>query len=139
MYLIDTNVISELRKGARAHPAVARWSAQVPLHIQWISSISLFELELGVERVKARDPQQWGHLRSWLDRQVLPAFQGRVLSFDQEVAQVCARLHVPDPRPERDAMIAATALQKRLIVVTRNEADFLPMGCEVLNPWEEPD
>ena len=138
MYLIDTNVISELRKGARAHPAVLQWNAQVPLHLQWVSSISIFELELGVERLKTRDPQQWGQLRAWLDHQVLPAFQGRVISFDQEIAQVCARLHVPNPQPERDSMIGATALAKRLVVVTRNEADFLPMGCEVLNPWAHP-
>lgn len=135
MYLIDTNVISELRKGSRAHPSVVQWNAQIPLHIQWISSISLFELELGVERIKTRDPEQWRHLRYWLDHQVIPAFQGRIISFDHEIAQICARLHIPNPQPERDAMIGATALHKSLTVVTRNEADFLPMGCEVLNPW----
>ena len=135
MYLIDTNVISELRKGSRAHPMVVHWNTQVPLHTQWISSISIFELELGVERLKTRDPQQWNHLRSWLDYQVIPAFQGRIIAFDQEIAQVCARLHVPNPQPERDSMIGATALKKGLIVVTRNESDFLPMECKVFNPW----
>ena len=73
MYLIDTNVISELRKGSRAHPSVVAWNTTVPLHTQWISAISLFELELGVERLKVRDPLQWKHLRAWLDDQVIPA------------------------------------------------------------------
>ena len=135
MYLIDTNVISELRKGSRAHPSVLRWNAQIPLHIQWISSISIFELELGVERIKTRDPEQWKHLRSWLDHQVMPAFQGRIIAFDQEIAQTCAQLHIPNPQPERDSMIGATALQKKLTVVTRNISDFQSMGCALLNPW----
>ena len=136
MYLIDTNIISELRKGSRANSSVLRWNTTVPLHAQWMSSVSLYELELGVERLKSRDHQQWEHLRYWLDRQVIPAFQGRIIPFDQEIAQLCAGLHVPNPKPERDSMIGATALVKGLIVVTRNESDFLPMGCQVLNPWK---
>ena len=75
-------------------------------------------------------------LRAWIDHRVLPAFAGRILAVDPAVAQRCARLHVPDPRAERDALIAATALVHRLKVATRNVADFRPMGVEIVNPWE---
>ncbi|MGY0652889.1 type IIL restriction-modification enzyme MmeI [Luteimonas sp. A537] len=93
------------------------------------------ELEIGVSRMERRDPRQGAVLRTWLDETLVPEFEGRVLPVDGQVALRCARLHVPDPQPERDALLAATALAHGLTVVTRNEADFAPTGVDVFNPW----
>lgn len=137
MYLLDTNVVSELRKVrlGRADPHVAAWADGVDTGALYLSAISVMELETGVLRVERRDPGQGGLLRAWLDNQVLPAFAGRVLPVDLAVARRCARLHVPDPRSERDALIAASALVHGMIVVTRNTADFEPTGVAMINPW----
>jgi predicted nucleic acid-binding protein len=134
-YLLDTNVISELRRPDRTHPSVAAWVDSVhPLEL-FLSAITIFEIEIGVLRFERRDAKQGAALRAWVDTQVLPAFDGRIIPVDVAVAQRCAKLHVPNPRTERDALIAATALVHRLTVVTRNEADFQPMGVEIINPW----
>jgi predicted nucleic acid-binding protein len=138
MLLLDTNVVSELRKirSGKADPQVARWADSVEAGSLYLSAITLLELELGVLQVERRDARQGGVLRAWLEQQVLPAFAGRVLPVDTAVARRCARLHVPDPRAERDALIAATALVQGMTVVTRNVADFLPTGVALLNPWD---
>lgn len=137
MYVLDTNVISELRKArsGKADQGVLAWAGGVPFGSLYISAITILELETGVLQVERRDPPQGALLRSWLDSHVLPAFHGRVLPVDTAVAQHCAKLHVPDPRSERDALIAATALVHGMTVVTRNVADFRGMGVGVLNPW----
>lgn len=137
MFLLDTNVVSELRKAktGRADANVTAWAGSVPFGSLFISAITLLELEMGVLQVERRDPAQGGILRAWLDRQVLPAFHDRILPIDVAVAQRCARLHVPDPRAERDAMIAATALVHGMTVVTRNIGDFQLTGVPLLNPW----
>ena len=93
-------------------------------------------MEIGVLLAERRDPSQGAHLRDWLTRQVLPAFSGRLIPVDAAVAQCSARLHVPNPRPFRDSLIAATALVHQMIVVTRNVADFESLGLRLLNPWE---
>ncbi len=98
--------------------------------------MTVLEIEAGTLLLARRDVQQGLVLRTWIDVHVLPAFDGRVLAVDTVVAQRCAKLHVPDRRPERDALIAATALVHRLKLVTRNVADFEPMGVELINPWE---
>jgi hypothetical protein len=137
MFLLDTNVVSELRK-AKADKAdlnVTTWAASVPVGSLFVSVITILELETGVLLVERRDPPQGALLRSWLDSQVLPAFNNRVLSIDISVAQRCARLHVSDPRAERDALIAATALVHGMTVVTRNVSDFVLTGVPTLNPW----
>lgn len=136
MYLLDTNVVSHLRRPARVDARVAAWAATTPVVLHFISSITLYEIELGVWLMERKDAAQGAVLRAWIGGQILPRFGGRILPLDAAVAQRCARLHVPDPRPERDAFIAATALVHRLTVVTRNVHDFTPMGVEVLNPWE---
>jgi predicted nucleic acid-binding protein len=135
-YLLDTNVLSELRKSARQiHHSVSRWaSAQLPEDL-FVSVVSIFELEIGVLRKERGDPWQGGRLRAWLEQDVVEAFRGRVLDIDLRTARRAAGLHVPDPQPDRDAFIAATAKVHDLTVVTRNEADFTPLGIEVLNPW----
>ncbi len=140
MYLLDTKVVSELRKArsGKADGNVVAWAASVPPLGLFLSAITILELETGVLLVERRDPAQGGMLRIWLNDHVLPAFAGRILAVDTLVAQRCARLHVPDPRADRDALIAATALCHGLTVVTRNVADFEPTGVQILNPWVNP-
>lgn len=114
---------------------VAEWAHSVDAADLYLSVITLQELEIGVLLAERRDPSQGAVFRAWLDRHVLPAFTGRILAVDTAVAQRSARLHVPDPRPVRDGLIAATALVHGMIVVTRNVADFDPTGVPTLNPW----
>jgi len=134
MYLLDTNVISELRK-PQADRNVQAWARSVAAPSLYISAITILELETGVLRFERKDPSQGGRLRAWLDNHVLPAFAGRILAVDRAVALHCARLHVPDRSNECDALIAATALTHGLTVVTRNVADFEASGVTLLNPW----
>ncbi|MEZ4322472.1 MAG: type II toxin-antitoxin system VapC family toxin [Myxococcota bacterium] len=138
MFVLDTNVVSELRKVAagKAAPGVTAWSENTPPGAMFVSAITVLELELGVLAVERRDPASGAVLRAWLETRVLPVFDARVLSVDAAVARRCAALHVPDPRSERDALIAATALVHGMTVVTRNVRDFEPMGVQVVNPWD---
>lgn len=137
MYLLDTNVVSELRKAGvgKADKNVTAWAVSVPVASLFLSAISILELETGILLIERRDPGRGAMLRSWLDGYVLSAFSGRILAVDTAVAQRCAKLHVPDPRTERDALIAATALVHGMVVVTRNVVDFDRVGVEILNPW----
>lgn len=140
MYLLDTNVVSELRKVAegKADARVAAWQAGLDGFTCFISVITLQELEMGVLRVERRDTAQGLLLRTWLQQRVIPQFAGRILPVDEAVALRCARLHVPDPGPVHDALIAATALAHGLTVVTRNTADFASAGVPLLDPWQHP-
>ena len=135
MYILDTNVISELRKGRKTQPNVKKWADALPSASLYISVISVLELEIGTLLISRRDEEQGAILRAWMDRHVLPTFSGRILAIDIAVAQRCATLHVPNPRSDRDALIAATALVHGLTVVTRNVADFERTGAGVVNPW----
>ncbi len=134
-YLIDTNVWSELRNRGRADSNVKTWAESADPTEMYLSVVTVFELEHGVLRMERRDPQQGSRLRRWLEQHVLEPFERQILPIDTEIARRCAALHVPDPRPERDALIAATALTRGLTVVTRNASDFQPMGVALLNPW----
>ncbi|WP_420230840.1 type II toxin-antitoxin system VapC family toxin [Pseudomonas sp. ABY48] len=134
MFLLDTNVISELRK-SQADKNVQAWARSVPAPSLYVSAITVLELETGVLRFERKDPTQGRRLRAWLDNHVMPAFAGRILPVDRAVALRCARLHVPDRSNECDALIAATALVHGLTVVTRNVSDFQSSGVAVLNPW----
>jgi hypothetical protein len=136
MYLLDTNVVSELRKAKNAHQNVRKWAQPLPASSFYLSAISVLELEIGILLIERRDQEQGTILRAWMDRHVLPTFSARILAIDTAVAQRCAMLHVPNPRSDRDALIAATALVHGLTVATRNVADFERMGVGVLNPWE---
>jgi len=135
MYILDTNVVSELRKAKKADPNVTKWAQPLASSTLYISVISLLELEIGILLMERRDKEQGAILRAWMDRHVLPTFSGRILAIDTTVAQRCAALHVPNPRSDRDALIAATAFVHGLTVATRNVADFEGMGVGVLNPW----
>lgn len=138
MFVLDTNVVSELRKAAtgRANPGVVAWAADVPSGHSFVSAITIGELEQGVLMAERRDPDVGHVLRRWIDDEVHRGFAERVLPVDAVVARIAASLHVPDPAPRHDALIAACALANRMTVVTRNAADFERFdGLEVLNPW----
>ena len=118
MFVLDTNVVSELRKpNSRVDPNVLAWSQSVDPETVYLSAMTLFELELGVCRVERRDRRQGERLRHWFEEAVTAAFGERVLPFGPEAAVLCAALHIPDPRPMRDSVIAATALAAGMIVV----------------------
>lgn len=137
IHLLDTNVVSELRKvgDGKADTNVAEWASQRDSEDLYISVITLMELEVGVLRIERRDDTQGRMLRTWLEQHVIPFFQGRVLPVDQHVAISCARLHVPNKSPERDALIAATANELNMTIATRDEKDFVGLAKKIVNPW----
>ena len=135
MFLLDTNVISELRQGKpQPSPELRAWADSKPATQFFLSAITILELEKGVQALERRTPPQGGALRIWLDA-VGSLFTDRILPFTKVTARLCASLHARNPRPERDAMISATALEYGFIVVTRNVSDFDDTGLRVLNPW----
>lgn len=135
MFVLDTNVISELRQGKPSQsPEVRAWAAAQPASQLFLSAITILELERGILALERRTPPQGSALRAWLIG-VSAAFTGRILPFTQHTAPVCASLHVPNARAERDAMIAATAIEHSFTVVTRNVPDFIDTGVHLLNPW----
>lgn len=138
MFLLDTNVVSELRKAkaGKADKNVVDWAASAAASSMFISAITVQELEIGVLLIERRDSAQGVVLRRWLEAQVLPAFADRILPVDTAVALRSAVLHVPDPQPVRDSLIAATALVHGMPVVTRNVSDFAPAGVEIIDPWQ---
>ncbi len=138
MFLVDTNVVSELRRPERADANVRLWAGNTPAELHWISVVTILELERGTLLMERRDAMQGAILRRWLEQEVLRQHAVRFLTIDSVIARACAKLHVPNPRPERDALIAATALVHGLTIVTRNTADFAPMGVALLNPWLAP-
>jgi toxin FitB len=137
MYVLDTNVVSELRKirVGKADIHVAAWADSVDAADLYVSVITIQEIEMGILLLERREPQQGIIFRNWFNDQVLPVFTNRILSVDKVVALRSARLNVPNPRPVRDGLIAATALVHGMTVVTRNVADFESTGAAILNPW----
>jgi toxin FitB len=131
MFLLDTNVISELRKQKKADARVVAWVRAHDASVMFISSIVIAEIEIGVRTIERRDKKQGQTLREWSEK-VYAEFRDRLIPIDGAIARRFAELQVPDRRPERDAWIAATA---GLVVVTRNDADFRPMGVKIVNPW----
>jgi predicted nucleic acid-binding protein len=137
MFLLDTNVISALRRPDKAHRNVVAWANAIPAASFFISAISILEIEVGARLIQRKDTTQGAVLRNWIDNHILARFDGRILAIDTAVAQRCAQLHVPNPRAERDALIAATALVHSLTIVTRNVGDFESTGVALLNPWDD--
>jgi toxin FitB len=137
MFLLDTNVISELRKApaGRANSRVIAWARREDESTLFLSAITLMELEVGTLQMENRDPRQGAVLRKWLDGFVEPAFRGRILPVSAEIAKRCASLHVPHPCSYRDSLIGATALVHGLTIATRNTRDFARMGALLFNPW----
>ena len=137
IFLLDTNVVSELRKAGdgRADINVTGWAENLSPQSLYISAINLMELEMGVRGMERKDAVQGKLLRNWLDDHVVPFFAGRVVPIDDVVAIQCAKLHVPNRKSERDALIAATALVHGMIVATRNEKDFQGTEVQIINPW----
>ena len=135
MYLLDTYVISEMRKMSKGDARVWAWARATPTATTRLSAVTVMEIELGILRLERRDPRQGQILRDWLEQRVLPDFAGLILPIDEAVARRCATLHVPNPQPDRDAYIAATAIVHGMTVVTRNVADFAPTGVRIFNPW----
>jgi predicted nucleic acid-binding protein len=136
MFLLDTDVVSASRRPDKAGEGLASWVAETSPRSMFLSVVSILELQIGALRLYARDRARAIELEDWIRERVLARFQGRIIAFDETTAARCAPLHVPKTRPERDAMIAATALQHGLTVVTRNVRDFTTMGVPLLNPWE---
>lgn len=138
MFVLDTNVVSELRKvrSGKADPGVAAWATATSAGQLFLSAITIHELEHGVLLAERADPAKGTLLRTWLDHSVASAFADRVLPVDEEVARRAAALHVPDPAPFRDGLIGATGLVHRMTIVTRNVGDFERFaGLSVINPW----
>jgi predicted nucleic acid-binding protein len=134
--LLDTNVVSELRKASRCHSAVVAWQATVILRDQYLSVVTLLELRQGIALKERNDPVASAHLLNWYQRQVKPAYAERILVVTSNIAERCALLHVPNPRPYRDSLLAATALEHGLALATRNVQDFNDLGLNVINPWD---
>jgi len=137
MFLLDTNVVSELRKAGtdKVNPDVEKWAESVSGQQTFISTITIFELERGVLLMERRDPKQGSILRQWLNSHVLAEYSDRIIPISVNIARRCAALHVPDPMPYYDALIASTALEHCLTVVTRNTEDFDRTGVNLFNPW----
>ncbi len=140
MYVLDTNLVSEIRKikTGKADAGVAAWARRVATGLTYISAITIQELEHGVLLAERRDPAAGLTLRNWLDNDVYGAFEQRILPIDATVARLAAALHVPNPAPVNDALIAATAMANGMAIVTRNSSDFERFdSLQVLNPWTQ--
>ena len=134
-FVLDTNVISELRKGSRADAQVVAWVDNHDFNAFYISINTLFELEMGVRRKERSDPVQGKALRQWLDRLREDVFVERILPISTQTALINASLNVPDLHQSADSWIAATAIEHNMAVVTRNVKDFHSIDVEVINPW----
>ncbi len=139
MFLLDSNVVSELRSAKRCDPGVRTWERNTPLASCWISVVTLLEIRLGIGRIMGKDAAFAGILEAWLEQRVKPAFDGRTLTVTPPVAERAGRIAAERTRGLADCLIAATALEHRLTLVTRNVADFVDVeGLEIVNPWERP-
>jgi len=139
MYLLDSNVVSELGKvnAGKADRHVQAWSDRTDAEAMFLSAVTVLELELGTLLMERRDRRKGAVLRSWLENQILPTFASRILTVDMAVARKAAALQVPDQRPYRDVLIAATALVHSMTIVTRNVRDFKSTGASIVNPWSD--
>jgi len=138
MYLLDTNVVSEIRKirQNKTNQNVVAWLSRVQKESLYTNAVVLMEIERGILRLENIDPQQADRFKNWYHSAVKPMFHERILPIDEATATVCSRLHVPDLSPENDAWVAASAIQYDLTLVTRNTRDFGHSNLRVLNPFD---
>jgi predicted nucleic acid-binding protein len=136
LFLLDTNVVSELRKASRCDTRVAAWQAAQKPETCFLSTITLLEIRLGIELARARDREKANVLETWVEQRVKPGFGGRILPVDQAIAEACGRMHAQRPRSFRDRLILATAAVHQLTMVTRNVKDFADDGVQMINPWD---
>jgi predicted nucleic acid-binding protein len=134
-FLLDTNVIAELRKGARANPHVRAWFESLDSDAIMLSVLTIGEIRRGIENVRRRDPATAKALERWL-RRLVAEHRDRILPIDLPVAEEWGRLNVPDPLPVVDALLAATAKVHGLTFVTRNVKDVARTGVELMNPFD---
>lgn len=135
--LLDSNVVSELRKPeSRREIHVTKWAEQVDFRNTYLSVITITEIKRGILSIERRDQKQAHILSSWLEKNILDTYRGRILSITTETALKAAALQVPDKHQLADAYLAATALEHKLMFVTRNVADFIDTGVQIVNPWE---
>lgn len=137
-FVLDTNVLSEARKGSRANPGVIRWLSSVVTEDLYVSVLAIGEIRQGIEGLRGRDPVQADHLESWLAR-LRRDYADRILPVDLEAAEEWGRMNVPDPISTRDGLMAATAKTRGMTFVTRNTADVERTGAELLNPFSGRD
>ncbi|MBA3519812.1 MAG: type II toxin-antitoxin system VapC family toxin [Rhizobiales bacterium] len=137
MFLLDTDVLSASRRPEKAGQGLETWVANTNPRDMFLSAVSILEIKIGALRLSRRDQRRGAALDEWIRDRVLTKFEGRIIPFDALTALRCAPFHVPNTPPERDAMIAATALQHRFTIVTRNVRDFQRMGVPYLNPWTD--
>jgi predicted nucleic acid-binding protein len=135
-YLVDTNVVSELRKGPRARPAVSSWFARVDSSELFLSVLVVGELRQGTERIRRRDPTAAAHLDRWMGR-LVQSYAERILPIDGRVAELWGRLNVPDPLPAVDGLLAATAIVNDLTLVTRDTRQIVRTGARLHDPFTE--
>lgn len=135
-WLLDTNVVSELRKRDRINAGVRRWFDSTGEEDLFLSALTLGEIRKGVELLRPRDPAQATLLEQWLNN-LKKQFGNRLLGIDSEIADRWGRLQAARPLPIIDALIAATCLRRDLTLVTRNDADFRDLGVSLLNPFTE--
>ncbi|MDP8101626.1 type II toxin-antitoxin system VapC family toxin [Phocoenobacter atlanticus] len=139
MFLLDTNLISEIRKikQGKANPNVVDWFKNNSIEDFYTNPTVLMEIQRGILRKKYKDPKQFTALTNWYQNNVLKMLNGRILNITPKTAEICAKLHIPDPSPENDAWIAASAIEHNLILVTRNTKDFEGLGIKLFNPFVE--
>jgi predicted nucleic acid-binding protein len=138
MFLLDTNLLSELRSEKRCHPKVKAWQQRTSLASCWISVVNLLEIRQEIGQVERSDKAFATILNGWLENQVKRSFAGKIVSISPEIAERAGRISAERTRGLADCLIAATALERRLILVTRNVGDFEDVnGLKIVNPWAE--
>ena len=134
-FLLDTNVVSEARKGRRANTGVVRWLSTVEHENLYLSVLVIGEIRQGIEGLRKRDPVQAGHLENWL-AELRRHYADRILPIDEEISEEWGRINAPDPISSRDGLMAATAKTRNMTFVTRNTTDVERSGVRLLNPFE---
>ncbi len=135
-FLLDTNLISELRKKHRCDPNVAKWQSGVAAESCYLSTITLMEIAHGIELTQKKDAPFAATLKDWYQHQIIPAFRERTLSVTPAIAEAGGKIMAIRTRSTADGLLAGTALVHRLTLVTRNESDFSDTGVAVFNPWK---